>query len=379
VRTIKVGIIGTGFIGPVHVQALRRLPYVEVAALAETGDELARSKAEALGIATWHGDYRDLLARPDIDAVHICSPNFLHAEMAGAALAAGKHVVCEKPLAMTGAEARALVDQAARLGLANAVHFNLRYYPLVRQMKAMVERGELGRIFAVRGSYLQDWLLYATDYNWRLDSKLSGPTRAVADIGSHWLDMVEHVTGLEIAQVLADFAVFHPKRLKGADGAEAAIDTEDYAALLLRFKNGERGSLAVGEMSAGRKNRLCLELDGAKRALAWDSESPNQLWIGRRDGNNELMMKDPSLVHPEVRSIVSLPGGHQEGFNDASVQLFAEFYADVRAGSPSPRPAYPGFAAGLRVEALLEAVVASHRAGAWVDVAADGRHTEVRP
>jgi predicted dehydrogenase len=368
VRTIKVGIIGTGFIGPVHVQALRRIPYIKVTALAETGEELAKAKAEELGIESWYGDYEELLAQGDIDAVHICSPNFLHAEMAGKALAAGKHVVCEKPLAVTRAEASELVERSAKLKLVNAVHFNIRYYPLVRQMRAMIQRGELGRILAIRGSYLQDWLLYETDYNWRLESGKSGATRAVADLGSHWMDLAQYVSGLKIERLLADFATFHPKRRKPENGAEIEIDTEDYATLLFRFSGGERGSLNVGEMSAGRKNRLYLEIDGSKRSMAWDSESPNQLWIGRRDGSNELLMKDPSLLHPEVRSIVSLPGGHQEGFNDASVQLFKEVYADVRAGRPSPQPPYPSFADGLRIESLLERAVESNRASAWVEV-----------
>jgi predicted dehydrogenase len=381
-KELRVGVIGTGFIGPVHVQALRRIPYIRVAGLAETGDELAKAKAEALGIDAWYGNYEDLLAKPDIDAVHICSPNFLHAEMAKKALLAGKHVVCEKPLAVTPAEAKELVDLAAKLKRANAVHFNIRFYPLVRQLKAMVEKGEMGRIFSIQGSYLQDWLFYETDYNWRLESKLSGESRAVADIGSHWMDLVEYVSGLRIKQVFADFATFHPKRkkplkpvetyagkvLKPEDYAEVDIDTEDYATVLFRFQNGERGVLTVSQVSAGRKNRLYFELDGSTRSAAWDSEMPNRMWIGRRDGNNELIMKDPSLVHAEVRSIISLPGGHQEGFNDTPFQLFTEFYGDVRRGGPSASPSYPTFADGLREQVLAQRILESHRGQKWVDV-----------
>jgi predicted dehydrogenase len=381
-KELRVGIIGTGFIGPVHVQALRRIPYIRVACLAETGDELAKAKAEALGIESWYGNYEELLARPDLDAVHICSPNFLHAEMAKKAMLAGKHVVCEKPLAMTRAESKELVDLAAKLKRVNAVDFNIRYYPLVRQLRTMVEKGEMGGIFSIQGSYLQDWLYYETDYNWRLESKLSGESRAVADIGSHWMDLIEYVSGLLIKQVLADFATFHPMRkkplkpvetfagkiLKPEDYADVRIDTEDYATVLFRFEHGARGVLTVSQVSAGRKNRLYFELDGSKRAAAWDSEVPNQLWIGRRDGNNEIIMKDPSLVHPEVRSIISLPGGHQEGFNDTPFQLFTEFYEDVRKGGPSVRPSYPTFADGLREQVLCERILESSRGGKWVDV-----------
>jgi predicted dehydrogenase len=385
-KELRVGVIGTGFIGPVHVQALRRMPYVTVACIAETGDELARTKAEALGVAEWCGDYRELLARKDIDAVHICSPNFLHAKMAKDALLAGKHVLCEKPLAVTSAEAEELVELASKLKLVNAVDFNIRYYPLIRQLKTMVEKGEMGRIFSVHGSYLQDWLYYETDYNWRLESKLSGESRAVADIGSHWMDLIEYLSGLRIKEVFADFAIFHPKRkkplkpvetyagkvLKPEDYAEVSIDTEDYATVLFRFQNGERGVLTVSQVSAGRKNRLYFELDGSKRAAAWDSESPNRMWIGRRDANNEEIMKDPSLVHPEARKLISLPGGHQEGFNDTTFQLFTEFYEDVRKGAPSARPLYPTFADGLREQILSKRILDSNRAGAWMKVEGGG-------
>ncbi len=382
-KELSVGIIGTGFIGPVHIQALRRMPFVKVAAIAENSEELARSKAEALGIAAYYGDYRKLLADPGIDAVHICSPNFLHYEMAKACLSAGKHVVCEKPLAVSPQEAEELVSLARDRGLANAVHFNIRYYPLIRNLKLMVSSGELGRIFAIHGSYLQDWLLYETDYNWRLESSLSGRSRAVADIGSHWMDLVEYVSGLRVKQVCSDFATvykarkkplkpletFAGKMLTPEDYAAVSIDTEDYASVLFRFENGERGVLTVSQVSAGRKNRLSFEVDGSKRSAAWDSELPNQMWIGRRDGNNELLMKDPSLVSPEARKLITLPGGHNEGFNDTSLQLFTEFYADVRAGRPADHPLYPTFSDGLRELVLCEKIIESNRTQGWVSIA----------
>jgi predicted dehydrogenase len=289
-KKIGVGVIGAGFIGPAHVEALRRLPNVEVTALAGSDEPSAKAKARALGVPRAFGDYHELIALPDIAAVHVCTPNHLHFEISRLALNEGKHVVCEKPLAVSSSQARELAELAEKKGLANAVHYNLRYYPLVRQLKLMVQKGELGGIFAVHGSYLQDWLLYSTDYNWRLEPELSGSSRAVADIGTHWMDMVEFVSGLRISEVLADFATFHKTRkkplkpvetfagkmLSPGDYAEVPISTEDFATVLLRFDSGARGSFTVSQVSAGRKNRLFLEMDGSKAAAAWDQAGPAQ-------------------------------------------------------------------------------------------------------
>ncbi|MGD0658077.1 MAG: Gfo/Idh/MocA family oxidoreductase [Syntrophorhabdales bacterium] len=381
-KELFVGVIGTGFIGPVHIQALRRMPYVKVVALAEADEETARQKAEVLGIDRYYGNWETMLAQGDIDVVHVCSPNNLHAPMAKKALLAGKHVVCEKPLAISADQARDLVATAKKSGLVNALHFNVRYYPLIRQLKIMVQNNEMGRIFSIHGSYLQDWLFYETDYNWRLESKMSGTSRAVADIGSHWMDLVEYVSGIRIAEVMADFATVHKVRkrplkpvetyagkiLKPGDYGDVEIDTEDYASMLIRFGNGEKGALTVSQVSAGRKNRIYFELDGSRKSAAWDSETPNQLWIGRRDGNNEILMRDPSLFYPEARSLVTLPGGHNEGFNDTPVQLFGECYQDIRAGGPGPAPSYPTFADGLREILLCDAILESQAAQRWVGV-----------
>ncbi len=381
-KELSVGVIGTGFIGPVHIQAIRRMPYVKVTALAEADDETARQKAEMLGVGRYYGNYEAMLAEGDIDVVHVCSPNNLHAPMAKKALLAGKHVVCEKPLAISTSEARDLVETAKGSGLVNALHFNVRYYPLIRQLRTMVQKNEMGKIFSIHGSYLQDWLFYETDYNWRLESRMSGKSRAVADIGSHWMDLVEYVSGIRIAEVMADFATVHRLRkkplrpvetyagkiLKPEDYADVEIDTEDYASMLFRFENGEKGALTVSQISAGRKNRIYFELDGSNKSAAWDSEAPNQLWIGRRDGNNEILMKDPSLFHPEARSLVTLPGGHNEGFNDTSVQLFDECYGDIRSGAPSAKPSYPTFADGLREILLCDCILESQAKQKWVAV-----------
>ena len=379
---INVGVIGTGFIGPAHIEALRRLGTVDVAAIADVDERTAKAKAASLGVGTYYGDYKRMLADGDIQAVHICTPNNLHYQMSKEAIEAGKHVVCEKPLAISVAEGDELVKLAAKKKVVNAVHFNIRYYPLMRQVKMMVEKGEFGEVFAIHGSYLQDWLFYPTDYNWRLEPGLSGKSRAIADIGSHWIDLIEYVSGLKIVEVFADFATFHKTRkkplkpvetyagkiLKPEDYKDVKIDTEDYATVLLRFDNDARGVLTVSQVAAGRKNRLYFELDGSKKAAAWESEKPNHLWIGKRDGNNEELMWDPSLVYPEVRDIVSFPGGHNEGFPDTSKQMFREIYAYIAAGDFKATPKFPTFKAGLREIILCEKILESNKTRNWIKV-----------
>jgi predicted dehydrogenase len=378
---IKVGVIGTGFIGPVHIEALRRLRNVEVTALAECSNEDAKSKAKLLGIEEHYGDYKELLKQKDIKAVHICSPNYLHYEMAKESLEAGKHTICEKPLAVNAGEAQELVELAEKKGLVNAVNFNIRYYPLSRQIRTMVEKGDVGDILAVQGSYLQDWLFYQTDYNWRLEPGQSGRSRAIADIGSHWMDLIEYVSGLKIQELCADFATFHKIRkkplkpvetyagkvLKPEDYEDMPIETEDYASVLLRFANDAHGVMTVNQVAAGRKNRLFFELNGSKKSVSWESESPNKIWVGRRDGNNEIMMRDPSLVYPETMPLIDYPGGHNEGFPDTFKQIFKEVYAHI-SGEKSGEAGFPTFKDGLREIVLCETIMESNKKRSWIEV-----------
>jgi predicted dehydrogenase len=378
---VKVGVIGTGFIGPAHIEALRRLGNIEVVALGECSQEVAKSKAEMLGVEKCYGDYKQLLKDKDIQSVHVCSPNYLHYQMAKEALEAGKHVICEKPLTISVPEAEELVELAARKGLVNAVNFNIRYYPLMRQIKTMIEKGDVGDILAIQGSYLQDWLFYQTDYNWRLEPEMSGQSRAIADIGSHWMDLIEYITGLEIHEVCADFATFHKIRkkplkpietyagkvLQPEDYQDMPINTEDYATVLFGFGNNGRGVMTVNQVAAGRKNRLYFELDGSKQSIAWESETPNQIWIGRRDGNNEVMMRDPSLVYPECRGLIDYPGGHNEGFPDTFKQLLKEVYAHI-SGEKSGQTFYPTFKDGLREIVLCEKIIESNKNRTWVTI-----------
>jgi predicted dehydrogenase len=379
-KKIRVGVAGTGFIGPVHVECLKRVPGIEVVAINDVAS--AREKAESMGIERYYTDFNEMIAEKDIDCVHICTPNFLHYPMAKDALHAGKHVVCEKPLSNTVEEAQELTEIAKASGLVHAIHFNLRYYPLVRQMKTMREKGELGDIYSVIGTYLQDWLYYDTDYNWRLEPDKSGNSRAIADIGSHLMDMIEYISGEQIVAVMADFNTIHKNRkkplkpietysgkiLKPEDYGEVPINTEDYATVILKLSNGNRGVVTVSQVAAGRKNRLNIEVSGSKKAVAWCSETPDHIWIGNRDVANQALMRDPSLVYPESAALISYPGGHIEGFADTSKQLFKEVYDAVRQGKQPENPLYPTFEDGLREQVICDKIIESSKKESWVQL-----------
>jgi predicted dehydrogenase len=380
-QTIGVGVAGTGFIGPAHIEGLRRNG-IQVLGLAERTAEKAESKAAELGIPRLYGSLEDMLADPDIDVVHLATPNYLHHPHAKAVLLAGKHVVCEKPLAMTSAESAELVQLARQAGVVNAVNFNIRMYPLAQQARSMVQGGELGDLFILQGSYLQDWLLLPTDWNWRLEPNLGGTLRAVGDIGSHWLDLLTFITGLRVEEVYADFKTFHPIRKKPTkpletytgkiltpeDYMDQAINTEDYATIILHYENGVRGVLTVSQVSSGRKNRLFYEISGSKSSLAWDSERPNEMWIGQRSGPNQILMKDPSLLSPEARTVTSYPGGHNEGFPDTFKQLYAKVYHYILAGDFGKTPDFPTFEDGHYEMQLCEAIERSAREATWMKV-----------
>jgi len=378
---LKVGVIGTGFIGPAHIEALRRLG-IEVVAVAGPRIDGVAEKAKAMHIAKYYDTAAALIADPEINVVHITSPNHVHHPQAKAALLAGKHVVCEKPLAMNSAESIELVQLAKEKQLVNAVNFNIRFYPLSHQARQLVQSGEIGDVYIVQGSYLQDWLLLSTDWNWRLEPQFSGEMRAVADIGSHWLDLTTFITGLQIEAVCADFATFLKTRKKptqpvetftgklqtNLEYVEQPINTEDYATVLLRYSNGARGVMTVAQVCAGRKNRLTYEIDGAKSAIAWDGERPNELWINHRERPNELLLKDPSLLAPEARQFASYPGGHNEGFPDTFKQLYTAVYRYIDAGDFNALPDFPTFEDGHRALRVGEAIFKSAKEGRWVDV-----------
>jgi predicted dehydrogenase len=386
-HVVNVAIIGSGFMGAAHVDALRRVPGVRVSAIASTDRPRAQQLAEQFDITHVFEDWRELLDRADVHAVHNCTPNNLHYEVNRALIDAGKHVLSEKPLTMTSAESADLVRRARAKGVVTAINFNYRGYPLVQQAHGMVQRGELGTLFLVHGHYLQDWLLLDTDYNWRLESSVSGPSRAVADIGSHWCDLVQFVTGRRITRVFAHLFRVHETRKKPRKAVETykgkevgapqeydevAIDTEDGAFVLADLEGGLRGSLTVSQVSAGRKNRQWIEIDGSRSAIAWNQEEPNLLWVGHRDRANEVLIKDRALLSENARRYAHYPGGHPEGYPEGPRNLFGNLYRYIGDGRrPGHDPAdFPTFEDGHAEVVIVEAVLRSHERGAWVDVAA---------
>jgi predicted dehydrogenase len=379
ISDIGAAVIGSGFIGTVHIEALRRLG-VRVHGLLEVSPEHGVKQAAELGLPGAYADMDEMLADERVEVVHVTSPNALHFPQVSRIVAAGKHVVCEKPLATTSAESAELVRLAREAGVVNAVNFNIRFYPLNQHLAQLVADGGLGEIRLVTGHYFQDWLLLDTDWNWRLDPAEGGMLRAVGDIGSHWLDLMSFVGGLRIESVVADLATFVKVRYqptgpvqtfsteRAADAVPREMVTDDAATILLRFEGGARGALAVSQVSAGRKNSLQWEIDGSAAAAAWDSESPDALWIGRRERPNELLQRNPALMNAAGTAAASLPGGHVEGFADTFKALYRAVYADVAAGGPAERVVYPTFADGHDEMLVNDAIATSAREGRWVAV-----------
>jgi predicted dehydrogenase len=380
-KKMRTGVIGVGFIGAAHIEALRRLGYVEVVALAAARD--AEKKAEALFVPKGYADYREMIDREALDAVHICTPNSMHYEMAMYAMEKGVSVLCEKPLTVTAAEARKLRDYARENSIVTCVNFNLRLNPQVVQMKEMVRAGDVGAIRSVHGSYLQDWLFFDTDYSWRLDPKLSGQSCAFADIGSHWIDMVETIIGQKAVEVFADFETMHKTRkkplkpidtysgmaLRPEDYQEIPVSVEDYCTVLFHFDGGAKGVCTISQAYAGRKNQTIISLSGSKASLHWDSEQGNELWMGRRETYNQQIVKDPSILYEETRKVISYPGGHTEGFPDTHKQNFAKFYQAVEAKDASVRD-FASFEAGYREMLLCERICESAKTRQWVQIEA---------
>jgi predicted dehydrogenase len=369
------GVVGTGFIGAVHVDALRRLG-IEVAGVVGSTPERARAK----DLAPVYESLEALLADERVDVVHLTTPNHLHFDQARQALRAGKHVVCEKPLTATSEQSTELLELAERSGLVHCTNFNLRFYPLVQEARERVRAGEVGEIWNVHGSYLQDWLALPTDWNWRLETEKAGELRAVGDIGSHWLDLAQFVTGRRIVELVADLATAVPVRRRpvgevetfaSADDVERMavdVETEDIAHVLLRLEDGARGSLVLSQVSAGRKNSLRLEIDGSAGAIAWDSEQNEELWLGHRDEPNEVLRRNAALMHPAAAARTHLPVAHAEGFADTFRELYRSVYSDVARGGPSDEPDYPTFRDGHAANLLGDAVSLSNRERRWVEV-----------
>jgi predicted dehydrogenase len=378
-------VIGTGFIGPVHVEALRRIG-VNVIGLLGSSPARAQSMADALAISRVYADFDELLGDDRVWVVHVASPNSCHFEQARRVLESGRHLICEKPLATSSRESSAVCAAAEnRPAQAAAVNFNIRYYPLCREMRERIRSGALGQVLSVTGSYSQDWLLYPTDYNWRVEGDGHTNLRAAADIGTHWMDLAQYLIGAPIRAVNADLATFHPRRYKPSGSSdtfsgsnkpgeprprhEVEISTDDFAAILLRFDRGVRGAFHVSQITAGRKNRLTIDIAATEGSISWDSERPNQLWIGTRNGPNHLLERDPALLGESAAALCHYPGGHSEGFPDTFKQLFLDFYGWIAAGRNSRKPpTFPTLADGDREVRLCEAIARSATTSAWAAV-----------
>ncbi|PYS40384.1 MAG: dehydrogenase [Acidobacteria bacterium] len=380
-----MGIVGAGFVGPHHIDAVRRLGFVDIVAVAGSNEESGRRKAEQLGARKGYGNYQALIDDPDVQVVHVATPNYLHYPVISAALANGKHVVSDKPLATTSAESRQLVEQAARANVVAAVTFNYRGNPLVQQARHAITNGDIGNPTFIHGYYLQDWLIKDTDYSWRLDPEKGGASSALGDIGSHWCDLAQHVTGLRITHVLGDITTVIPQRKKprvareafqeaagAADLETVDIRVDDLASVLVRFDNGAKGVFSAGQVCAGHKNDLVLEVCGSKASICWRQEQQNELWIGHRDKANEVLQKDPSLMDSNVRGYARLPGGHQEAWADAFCNLMREIYGFIAAGErpdPATRQIFATFEDGYRSTCIVEAILDSAKqGGVWMKV-----------
>lgn len=379
-RNFGVAIVGTGFMGKVHCEALARLG-LSVRGILGSSLQKSQQFANEWGIPNRYESFDQVLQDTEVQAVHLCLPNRWHYDMARLALKAGKHVMCEKPLAMNSTESAELVFLAKQQShVAAAVNYNIRFYPLCLEVRERIRAGDLGEVFHITGSYLQDWLLKPTDYNWRVQAEQGGKLRAVADIGTHWLDLVQSLTGLEVEAVCADLKTVHPVRQRprgevetfqskvSTDTEPVEIATEDYGSILLRFRGGARGCVSVSQVTAGRKNRLQFDIAGARQSLGWNSEKPNELWIGNRDAANQILLRDPSLLTPNARSAADTPGGHNEGYADTFKQCFRAFYEYISKGDLSAAPPFATFADGHREILICEAILKSHMNQCWIPV-----------
>jgi predicted dehydrogenase len=378
---ITAAIAGLGFVGRAHLDALRRIG-IPLRGVLGSSPERSRAAADAFGLARPYHSMEELAADDSVQVVHLCTPNHLHFQEAGQLLRAGKHVLCEKPLALDSRESATLVALLKETGRIGAVAYNLRYYPLCQEARALIHQGAIGQVKLIHGSFLQDWLLFPTDWNWRLEAKLGGELRAVSDIGTHWLDLAMWLTDSKISDLCADLHTVLPSRRRpkgrvetfqsaaGAETEEVMISTDDYASVLLHFENEARGVMTVSQVSPGRKARLWFEVDGSEGSLVFDSESPNNLWIGRRDRACEVLPKDPALQTPESRGYAAYPGGHPEGYPDTFVQLFKDFYGYLAHGHLQAPRSFPTFETGHDELVLCEAIAESAQKRAWVSVSA---------
>lgn len=384
-RRIKTAVIGSGFMGGAHIEAIQRIGGVDVIAIASDDKTGASELQSKYDIPKYYEDWQEVMKDDEVEVIHNCTPNFLHFEINKAAIEVGKHILSEKPLTLTAKESEELLTLLKNKNVVNGINFNYRFYPLVQNARVEIEKGNLGDIYLVHGNYLQDWLYYDTDYNWRLETELSGNSRAIADIGSHWCDTVQFVIGQKITHVFANLVTIHKKRKKPAkqvatfkgkeelgstEYQEIEINTEDAGSVLIQFENGTQGVFTVSQVSAGRKNHFSFEIDGSKKAISWNQERPNEMWVGYREKPNEILIKDPALIDESVRKYASYPGGHPEGYPDGPKNLFANFYQFIRKGKnpQKEKSDFPTFADGHIENKIVEAILKSNKEQMWIEV-----------
>jgi len=367
--------------GAAHIEALNRIGGVEIAAIVSKEIEQAESLADRFSIPSVLEDWNDVIRDEKIQVIHNCTPNFLHFEINKAAIENGKHIISEKPLTINTKQSDELLGLLKKNKVVNAINFNYRFYPLIQHARSMLKK-EAGEVYLVHGHYLQDWLFYDTDYNWRLETEISGESRAVADIGSHWCDLIQFVTGLKIKKVFANLSTIHPVRKKpkhsvetfkqtdSENSDEIKITTEDAGSVMFILGNGAQGVFTVSQVSAGRKNHFWFEIDAGKKAVSWNQERPNELWVGYREKANEILIKDPSLLSEEARSFAHYPGGHPEGYPDGPKNLFMRVYNFIREGKDPVRDEkdFPTFEDGHYENRIVEAVLRSNKEQKWIEV-----------
>lgn len=381
-KKIKTAVIGSGFMGNAHIENLLRIGGIEVAAIASANKNNAASLAKKFSIPKYSDNWKEIINDDEIEVVHNCTPNYLHFEINKSVIISGKHIISEKPLTTNSAESLELLKLSEKYKVVNAVNFNYRFYPLIQQAKKLIESA--GEIYLVHGNYLQDWLLYETDYNWRINTKLGGQSRAAADIGSHWCDLVQFITNSKIKKVFADLVTIHKTRIKpdhnsktfkgkekkNIKGSIVKINTEDAGSILIEFENGAKGVFTISQVSAGRKNHFWFEVDASKKSFAWNQEKPNELWIGYREKPNEILIKDPSLLDNEIKKYSSYPGGHPEGYPDGMKNLFTNFYKFIKDKKDLQKDQvdFPTFKDGYKQNVIVDAIIKSSKEKKWIDI-----------
>ena len=382
-QKLKIGIIGMGYIGGSHIEAIRRIGFAELVAVADVNYALAQKKADEYGIPKCYATMEELIGDPEIQVIHNCTPNHLHLEINEKIIRAGKHVFSEKPLAKTAQESAHMLSLLAQYpDTVAGVNFCYRMNPLIQDAKNRIATGEIGRPYLVHGSYLQDWLLFETDYNWRIEPEYTGVSRCVGDIGSHWMDLAQTMIGSRITQVCADTVIALPKRKKpttqvetfavntNVEYEEKEITTEDYAAVLLKFENGTSGVFRCSEISAGRKCFIDIEVDGAQASFQWQHEQSDRMWKGNRNSNNEEVMRNPNLMTKDARQYSYLAAGHPEGWNDAFKNNLTAFYTFIRDGKKlhTDQADFATFEDGHYIMKLTEAIIQSGKEKRWITV-----------